>query len=197
MNKIDLILKNIHNPYSDGKYKLKVFGSNPLKETIHDLIKVLDDERKNNYLIQFARYLMRRCPTSPNDKNFRKCRIITAFNWVQMNVTYENDPIDIEHITYPSKMIQEKLRDGYTSGDCDDHALLLASLLLSVGVPARFKVISQDPLSDYHHIYIEAFDDSIGKWIPLDAIYKNFRPGQEVRFVKSKTYDLGLQEVSV
>lgn len=195
--------KRLQNPLP-LKYRSFKFGKKPLKETMVRIFEILDEERPNPYLISIAREIVSRCPRSADDPNFSKCRIIRMYNYVKGNVKsggirYEYDPLDIEYVTFPSRMIEYIENDRANStnkaaGDCDDHAILLAALLLSVGIPARFKVISQDKNSDYHHIYIEAFDQNLNQWIPLDAIYKEFQAGDEVPYVRAKIYEIPMSE---
>jgi len=192
------IRSNINPP---NKIEIKKFEKHPLKETIAIMINILDKERQNPFVIDTARDVVsRRCPANPDDPTFVDCRIINIFNYVKNNVRYEFDPLDIEYVTYPSKMIERinitrRGKNGNACGDCDDHAILLASLLVSVGIPARFVVISQSSDSDFHHIYTEAYNIQTGNWIPLDAIYKHFEVGQVVDNIqKRKVFDIGIVE---
>jgi hypothetical protein len=163
--------------------------------------KILDQERSNQYIIDYAREIAgRRCPQDPNDRDFSICRIINIFNFVKNNLRYEYDPLDIEHVTYPSKLLQ-KIEEGHktgksiAAGDCDDHALLIAILLMSVGIQARWKIISYQNDTDFEHIFAQGYDMQRNRWYSLDAIFKDFKVGQEVKKYKnSKIIDLGILE---
>lgn len=52
--------------------------------------------------------------------------------WVQENIRYVRDPTDVELVQTPQKTLQ------WSAGDCDDQAVLVASLLSSIGHPAQF-----------------------------------------------------------
>lgn len=55
---------------------------------------------------------------------------------------------------------------AYKQGDCDDKSILLASLLESIGHPARLKAIGYAP-GQYCHVYVETL---VGrKYIPLET----------------------------
>lgn len=82
------------------------------------------------------------------------------YGWIARNIRYQKDPIGIEMVQSP----EVTLRLRY--GDCDDHVALVVAMALSVGIPARFRVIgySQDNLV---HIFPELLID--GKWIAADT----------------------------
>lgn len=56
-------------------------------------------------------------------------------------------------------------------GDCDCISILLASLLRSVGYPARFRIIRGVGAPDWSHIFVLAGvpPQNPSKWIPMDA----------------------------
>jgi hypothetical protein len=85
------------------------------------------------------------------------------FEWVQSNVRYVRDPHGIETIHGARRMLWLR------AGDCDDVAILLGSMLMSIGHPVRLVLTGPDPRrpSLLSHIYLEA--NVRGGWIPLDA----------------------------
>lgn len=66
----------------------------------------------------------------------------------------------------------ETLKDPVTTlgsgmGDCDDKALLAASLLISIGHPSRFVAIGFNGANSYEHVYVET---RIGtRWVPVET----------------------------
>lgn len=90
-------------------------------------------------------------------------------NWVYNNITNKNYSLDFANAV---QTIETK------SGDCTEHAVLLASLLRAVGIPSKVVVglvYTDTPQSAFgYHMWTKAY---IGrKWINLDAAlpYKNF-----------------------
>lgn len=66
----------------------------------------------------------------------------------------------VETVQTPDKT----LLDG--SGDCDDQAVLLGSLLESIGHPARFLAVGFQP-GVFAHVLVEG---KIGaRWVPLET----------------------------
>jgi len=54
------------------------------------------------------------------------------------------------------------------SGDCDDMAVMLGSLLRSIGVDVAFKFGGEQEgdLCNWHHVWVQAL--SSGGWVDLD-----------------------------
>lgn len=92
-------------------------------------------------------------------------------NWVYNNITNKNYSLDFANAV---QVIETK------SGDCTEHAVLLASLLRAAGIPSKAVVgliYTDDPKSAFgYHMWTKAYIGS--KWIDLDATlpYKNFVP---------------------
>lgn len=70
-----------------------------------------------------------------------QCRALQS--WVQSNIRYVKDPPDVELVQTPQYTLQQR------AGDCDDHAVLLASFLNSTGHPVEFMALGLNgqPLS--------------------------------------------------
>lgn len=103
-------------------------------------------------------------------------RAAALFEYVKNNVTYVPDPIRMEN----QQVIAEDLIASPTEtlrirgGDCDDHAVLMASLLSAVGIPNRMhKVKSKD--ESWHLLTEFAVDISIHDDIvaTLDNFYES------------------------
>jgi transglutaminase-like putative cysteine protease len=66
------------------------------------------------------------------------------------------------------------------AGDCDDQAVLAATMLASLGHETRFKTValrnSPDELS---HVYVEVRDKRTGRWISVDPTVESSYPGWE------------------
>lgn len=81
--------------------------------------------------------------------------------FVRRAVRYVRDIRNVETLQTPDTT----LRVG--QGDCDDQAVLAASLLEAVGHPTRFVAVAFDPAVPYQHVFTET---KIGnKWVPLET----------------------------
>lgn len=69
--------------------------------------------------------------------------------YVRDSIRYIQDVNGIETIKTPDVTLETG------QGDCDDKAVLAASLLESIGHPARFVAIASRTPGDYDHVYVE------------------------------------------
>ncbi|HHH27492.1 MAG TPA: hypothetical protein ENK57_03955, partial [Polyangiaceae bacterium] len=94
----------------------------------------------------------------------RWAEAVVIFNFVRSRVRYTSDTYQVD--TYQTGRRTLQLR----AGDCDDYAILLSGLLLSIGHPMRFKSIElRDQLErGFSHIYPEVLVEP-QLWRPLDA----------------------------
>ena len=94
----------------------------------------------------------------PSKKWLQECAGV--FAWVRGNIRFVRDPRGIEMI----HTAEGVLDDG--QGDCDDHSILVAALLESIGHPCRFKAVSFRS-GEFVHVYAQAL---IGRtWVALDT----------------------------
>lgn len=81
-------------------------------------------------------------------------------NFVRDNIRYLRDIKSVETLHTPERILRN------AQGDCDDKAILLASLLESIGHPTRFLAVGFHP-GKFSHVLTET---KIGnKWIPLET----------------------------
>jgi len=87
------------------------------------------------------------------------------YTWITKNINYVRDPWNIERIQSPDVTIRQK------AGDCDDHAILSAALLQSLGIQTGFRIVSRTGRT-YDHIYTvfrspqgwKSFDTTVAKY---------------------------------
>ena len=115
-----------------------------------------------------------------------EARAIGAF--VQKKVRYVRDIEGVETLHDPVTLI-DQIKRNQAQGDCDDMALLIATLLLSIGHQPFFAIVKyhKNPNGGFNHIYTVVYEKNWGsplkKRIVLDAILKRVPIGTEVRYV--------------
>jgi hypothetical protein len=110
--------------------------------------------------------------------------------YVQKNVAYVKDPNGIEQLHDPLTMI-EQIQRGVARGDCDDMALLVASLLLSIGHSPKFRVVRYEShFGPYNHIYVVDHTNNKEKKqrVVIDCIIKDKPIGHEIPHKSGKEY---------
>lgn len=109
--------------------------------------------------------------------------------FVQENIRYVRDPNGVEQLHDPIYLI-DQLSKGVAQGDCDDQALLVATLLLSIGAQPFFAIVRYNSKTGaYNHIYTVVYDKNwVGKRrrTVLDTIIKDRGIGFEVPYKSIK-----------
>lgn len=88
--------------------------------------------------------------------------------YVRDAIRYVKDIRGVETVQTPERT----LANG--QGDCDDKSTLLASLLQSIGHPARFEAVGFQP-GQWSHVLVSALVG--GRWLPLETTVPGAGPG--------------------
>jgi predicted transglutaminase-like cysteine proteinase len=130
-------------------------GAEGVRATLNEMRKMVRDHKYNDQVRSTAAEIV-----SPlNQKNFMG-EIKRLHAYVRDNIRYLRDIHGVEVLQSPP----ETLRRGY--GDCDDKAILLATMLEVIGHPARFVAVGKAP-GKFTHVYVET---RVGpKWIGLET----------------------------
>lgn len=83
-----------------------------------------------------------------------------VFHLVRDHIRYTKDVYGVETLATPDKTLLMRV------GDCDDMAVLLASMLESIGYPTRFVIEGYSDGVTWEHVYLEVCVN--GAWIALD-----------------------------
>ncbi len=110
-----------------------------------------------------------------------------AYYFVRDKIKYEEDPFDVWKDAYTT------LKEG--SGDCDDRAILLASLLIAMGYDAWVRIGNVTAFEYAKHIRKGTFDHAWvmlrngTDWIQLDPSCINCKYGQTAFIVNHLIMD--------
>lgn len=92
--------------------------------------------------------------------------------FVKDHVRYVRDPIGLEFVQSPLDMVRTIKARGFTYGDCEDHTILLNTLLGAIGIKARPVGVKLGDSKSYNHVVTTALGKD-GIWKTLDACAKN------------------------
>lgn len=114
-------------------------------------------------------------------------------DFVKAKVRYVRDPENIEYLQDPKDLIKH-IQEGTAQGDCDDMALLCATLLLAVGHQPSYRAVRyEQAFGNFNHIYVVDYEKNpYGKQerIVLDCILKDREIGTEVPHLNGEEYQL-------
>lgn len=110
-----------------------------------------------------AQTVISSCPTHEWGCQVRALRSFLGRVW-----TFVRDPVGIELVRRPERLLDLWRLKGHIPGDCDDAAVLGAALGKSVGFPARFVVLGfYGPRMPFSHVYAEL--QAPDGWVDLDV----------------------------
>ncbi len=131
-----------------------------------DLVaKYTGDERIRGLALKITRSVRRHPATGQPDLRDVDKIAGAIYSWMVRSINYVRDPWNIERIQSPDVTLRQK------AGDCDDHAILGAALLQSLGVQTGLRIVSRTGRA-YDHIYAvyhspdgwKSFDTTILKY---------------------------------
>jgi transglutaminase-like putative cysteine protease len=132
-------------------------GRDGTRAVLKRMAQLVRQGKADGRIYELARQII--APVYQGRRNFAPmARAVQA--WVQQHIRVVDDPVDMEAIQEPWLTVQLQ------SGDCDDHAILVAALLESVGMRARFQAIAFEP-DVFSHVYTEAYVPP--QWFALET----------------------------
>jgi transglutaminase-like putative cysteine protease len=152
------------------------------QDGVDDTVKLMQALVKEHKASSFIRELAFSIVESVPEKN-EPAEIEAIFNYVQNNVRYTKDIHDLETLANPIYTLTIK------HGDCDDHAVVLASLLQTIGYQTCFVTTTYDEPFIDTHVYVVVFVD--GQEIFLDSTEKNKNAGYEIENWLRRTIHCG------
>ena len=129
--------------------------------TFHTLQQIPEGDAGTRATLRVMRDVVRAWRVAPEVRQLAKqitanceakafaCHAMTLHAWVRDNIKYLPDVADVETIQTPDLTLRDRV------GDCDDQAVLLASLLQSIGHPVRFVAVGMNAGGPFSHVYAE------------------------------------------
>ncbi len=82
---------------------------------------------------------------------------------------YTNDPLHIEFLKDPQRMVEEILEHGTSAIDCDEYVCMMAAMLMQIGRRVELVALGFAPDS-LTHVGVRAQDPKSKAWIWMDAV---------------------------
>jgi hypothetical protein len=129
-------------------------GDAGVEQTINEMRALVDEGLRDPSIIRLATDIVRGVPAFDD-----LAEANALYEYVRRNIRFTKDPVNKEKLYPPAELL--KIR----AGDCDDISMLLGTLLMAVGYPARLMTVAAGG-DEFSHVYVEAQIN--GEWIPLD-----------------------------
>jgi transglutaminase-like putative cysteine protease len=104
----------------------------------------------------------------------RLSQMAAIYDWFNRHWTYLNDPVEVELVKDPERLLEEIAQKGRALGDCDDASTFLYAACRTIGIPARFARagFTRGPLADgskFSHVFVVC-PDQHGRKVVLDPV---------------------------
>jgi hypothetical protein len=96
--------------------------------------------------------------------------ILAVRNFGMTHLRYLNDPLHVELIKDPQRIVEEIRENGRALVDCDESAELIATMLMQLGRKAEFVVVGFGAAGDYSHVFARVKEPKSGGWIVCDTV---------------------------
>jgi len=96
--------------------------------------------------------------------------ILAVRNFVAEKVKYSNDAVAVEQVQDPERMCQEIVSFGKAVADCDEIALLIATLCRQLGREAAYVTVGFGKPNSFAHVFAIVQEPKSKKWIICDPV---------------------------
>ena len=159
------------------------------KHVVHLLVQLIEDGLRDEFVRRKAVEIVNRAGIRGHDE-LGEIRAITK--WVQHNVVYRKDPINVEYFQTARRLIKD-VESGRSAADCDDFVIVWAAMLGALGYEVAAVIVDSNGDGMMNHVMgaAKTFAPTPqfgNKWIPCELIFTDFDLGQSVKV--SQVYPL-------
>jgi transglutaminase-like putative cysteine protease len=91
----------------------------------------------------------------------RLSQLAAIYDWFEPRFYYINDPVQVELVKDPERLLEEIAKHGKAMGDCDDASIFFYAAPRTIGIPTQFARVGfkDRPMAGkYTHILVVATD---------------------------------------
>ena len=148
-------------------------------EALGVLVGLVQEAIDSPLVVSAARKIVQACPARDDE-----CELSAIYEAVKngtplipglkKGLRYVADPIETDFFSGAKKLL-EQCAVGVCSGDCDEHAVLVAALTGAIGFPVGLRVWGPTNGSDFEHIYAvagpskEESSEDPREWLGMDT----------------------------
>lgn len=96
--------------------------------------------------------------------------ILAIRNYTASRLRYQNDPIAVELVKDPQRLVEEIKKHGVAAGDCDDIATLIACLARHLGREAQFVTVGFGKPNHFSHVFARVKEPKSNQWVVTDSV---------------------------
>lgn len=134
-----------------GVIRIPISGSTPDAHTIISALQFVIEQWGRDPAVRASAIGMLRS----NANNDVQRHVLAISAWVMSHMVYLADPDGAEFVQSPTVLLKQIEKTGRAYGDCDDHVVLLGSLLNAIGIPAEAVGVKLYGSQFYNHVVIQ------------------------------------------
>lgn len=157
----------MHNQGLTLRPPVQFAGFNGAQDTARAMVRAAQGPRGEKSIL--VRSMVERITAGLQPKDYLG-EIVAVRNWVAENVRYINDPLHVELVKDPQRLIEEYLAWGKASADCDEICTLIGTMALQLGRVAEFVVAGFGEPGHYTHVFVRVREPKSQKWIVADPV---------------------------
>ena len=141
--------------------ELLAAGEAGTAQTIARMRQLVDEALHDPSIVRLAKDIVRNVPAFDEAGEAQ-----AIYNWVSTHIRFTKDVVNKELLYAPTDLLK------VGAGDCDDISMLMATLLMAIGYPARMVTVAANATApdQFSHVYVEAeVPAGSGQWIAMDA----------------------------
>lgn len=96
--------------------------------------------------------------------------ILAVRHFVAERVRYKNDPVGVEYVQDPQRMLEDIAKHRVTAGDCDDITTLLSAMTRCLGRETEFITVGFGAPGKYSHVLSRVKEPKRGVWVVCDPV---------------------------
>ena len=132
------------------------------QRTLNVMRRIVNESLIDPYVVESAKNIVTFCGGKDEF-----CLADTINRWIKDHSHFIRDPLGVELIHTPKYILKKIAQNFYFDFDCDDMAVLSASLGKAVGLPAKFVALGfLDKKQPLTHVYTILKVKE--KWYPID-----------------------------
>jgi len=148
----------------------------PLNKRIHDAADYMNPVVRNFAVQQATEEPFATIGECQYSDDIRQIvHAMSVFKTIYENWKYVDDPRGFEYNSKASETIQNRSH-GLFTGDCDDHAILMASCIQAVGAKARIVLSHENGVGHaYPELYLGSKDNAIRTHYLVEKLFPQYR----------------------
>lgn len=96
--------------------------------------------------------------------------ILAIRYWVTEHIRYTGDPLHVELVRDPQALLEEINEHGVVTADCDEIALLIATMCMQLGRVVEFVVVGFGDPGHYSHVFARVREPRSEAFVVVDPV---------------------------